>query len=214
MSVTTRLTILAAIFSGFITAVAPLVAVAAPSGASAVTVHAGEVLRGHFVQTRHMSGFAKPLISEGSFTIAPQYGLIWTVTKPLRSATVITEGGLVQSNNGVETLNLSARKMPFIAQLHDMIAGMLTGDVAAMQQKFTLTQQGTSQSWRIRLVPRKANDAMMPFKEIRARGDRFVEEVTMVRSDGDSDVLNFDAVTLSTTTLTAAERASFHLSAP
>ncbi|MGB8600657.1 MAG: LolA-related protein [Rhizomicrobium sp.] len=214
MSVTTRLTILAAVFGCFMIGGIAHAAAPAPSGASAVTVRAGEVLRGHFIQTRHMSGFAKPLKSEGSFTIAPQYGLIWTVTKPLRSATVITESGLVQSNNGVETLNLSARKMPFIAQLHDMIAGMLTGDVAAMQQKFTLTQQGTPQSWRIRLVPRKANDAMMPFKEIRAHGGRFVEEVTMVRSDGDSDVLSFDGVTLATTTLTAAERASFHLSAP
>lgn len=210
MSVRTKL-ILIALCTGLLPGIS---AAAAPTTAAAVTVHAGEVLRGHFVQTRHMNGFAKPLRSEGNFTIAPQYGLIWTVKKPLHSATVITKSGLVQSNDGVQTLNLSARKVPFIAQLHDMIAGMLTGDVAAMQKKFTLTQQGTADSWRIRLIPKQANDTMVPFREIRARGGRFVEEVTMLRSDGDSDVLTFDGVTLTTSALTSEEQAAMRISTP
>lgn len=189
-------------------------ATAAPITAAAVTVHAGEVLRGHFVQTRHMSGFTKPLKSEGTFTIAPQYGLIWAVNKPLRSATIITREGLVQSSGGVETLSLSARKIPFIAQLHDMIAGMLTGDIAAMQKRFILSHQGSSDNWRIRLTPRQTNDPMMPFREIRAHGGRFVEEVTMLRNDGDSDVLTFDTVTLTTTALTSAEQTALRVSAP
>jgi hypothetical protein len=190
------------------------VAATAQPGAAAVTVHSGEVLRGHFVQLRNMKGFEKPLKSEGDFIIAPQYGLIWNVAKPFRTATVITAVGLVQTSNGVETINLSARKMPFVAQLHDMIGGMLTGDLAALQKKFVVEQSGTPERWRIRLIPRKADDPLMPFSEIRAHGGRFVDEVTMVKTDGDADVLTFDSVTLSAATLSTSERVAFGLKMP
>lgn len=179
---------------------------AAATGPSAVTVHPGEVLRGQFVQVRTMKGFSKPLTSEGTFTIAPQYGLIWNGTKPFHTATVITAGGLVQSNNGVETLNLSARKLPFVSQLYGMIGGMLTGDMTQLQKSFTLEQSGTAEHWRIRMLPRQANDAHMPFTEIMAYGGRFVEGVKMVRTGGDADVLTFHNVTLSSSPLSAEER--------
>lgn len=182
---------------------------AAFAGQAAVTVRSGEVLRGQFVQVRTMKGFSKPLTSEGTFTIAPQYGLIWNSTKPFRTATVITAGGLVQSNNGVETLNLSARKMPFVSQLYGMIGGMLTGDLAQLQKSFTLEQSGTADHWRIRMLPRQANDARMPFTEITAYGGRFVEGVKMVKAGGDADVLTFHNVTVSSSPLTPEERASF-----
>lgn len=181
---------------------------AATPGAAAVSVKPGEVLRGNFVQLRIMQGFDKPLRSEGHFTVAPPDGLIWEVAKPFSIVTVITAKGLVQHSGGAETVNFSADKMPFVAQLFDMISSVLTGDRSALEKKFSVEQSGTPESWRIKLVPRKKTDPLMPFSEIRVAGDRFVKTVTMVRPNGDSDVLTFDGMTLTSGPLTPQERAA------
>lgn len=54
----------------------------------------------------------------------------------------------------------------------------------------------------------------MPFRQIRARGGRFVEEIVMIRMDGSSDTLQFDNVIVSRTALTAQERSNFALASP
>lgn len=176
-------------------------------------VRAGEVLRGRFVQVRQMKGFDRPLRSEGRFTIAPGYGLIWRVDRPFSTVTVITKAGLTQSTGGTRTTDLSARKMPFVAQLYDMIGGVLTGDIGALRKPFAVERETVSGGWRLRLVPKRA-DAMMPFREICVRGASTVDEVVMVKTDGDTDILTFSAVTVSRSAPTAEERTDFGKAVP
>ena len=100
--------------------------------AEPAALKAGDVLRGRFVQERHMQGFAKPIRSEGTFLVAPGRGLIWRAESPFAVTTVVTPSGLVQSVNGAETTRLAAARLPFLTRLYDMMGGALAGDWQAL----------------------------------------------------------------------------------
>jgi len=187
-------------------AVAPVMAMAAgPTQSIAV----GEVLRGRFVQERHLKGFNAPLRTEGHFVLAPGRGLIWRAEKPFAVTTVITANGLVQEVGGSETMRMPAARLPFLARLYDMLGGALAGDWRALDTDFIVTRTGDDRHWQVDLTPRKADDPIaMPFRAITAQGSRFVETVAMVKQDGDSDTLSFLDQALSSAPLTAEETAA------
>jgi hypothetical protein len=187
-------------------AVMPVVAMAAgPTQSIAV----GEVLRGRFVQERHLKGFNASLRTEGHFVLAPGRGLIWRAEKPFAVTTVITANGLVQEVGGSETMRMPSARLPFLSRLYDMLGGALAGDWRALETDFVVTRAGDDRHWQVDLAPRKADDPIaMPFHAITAQGSRFVETVAMVKPDCDSDTLSFLDQALSSAPLTVEETAA------
>jgi hypothetical protein len=166
----------------------------------------GEVLRGRFVQERHLAGFARVFRTEGRFVLAPGRGLIWQAETPFAVRTVITATGMTQRIGEEETLRLSAARIPFLARLSAMLAGTLTRDWSTMERDFVLSRSGDAAEWEVILTPRRAPDpATMPFERITVRGGRLVEWVEMARSGGDTDTVRFAEQTLSRGPLTAEE---------
>jgi hypothetical protein len=169
---------------------------------------ANEVLRGQFVQERHLKGFNAPLRTEGRFVLAPGHGLIWQAEKPFAVDTVITPAGLAQQVNGTQTLRLESSKLPFLARLYDMLGGALAGNWGKLESDFTVSRSGDAQNWRVTMLPRKADDIAMPFRSIAVTGSRFVDTVVLAKPDGDSDVLTFLDQSVSSAPLSAAETAA------
>ena len=152
----------------------------------------GEVLRGRFVQERHLSGFSSVLRTEGHFVLAPGQGLIWQAETPFAVRTVITQAGLTQRIGEEETLRLSTDRIPFLARLSDMLTGTLAHDWRAMEQDFIPAWSGDVVAWRVVLTPRRPPELVgMPFERIIVAGGRLVETVEMLRPGGDSDVVHF-----------------------
>jgi Outer membrane lipoprotein carrier protein LolA-like len=167
---------------------ASMVRAAAPV-AGMTPVRQGEVLRGRFKQIRELKGFDAPLQSNGSFVVAPGRGLIWRVEAPFPMATIMSASGLLQDVNGKEAMRVPANKMPFIAKLYDMLGGALSGDLEALSSSFVITREAEAKGWRFRMVPKNAGDPNMPLKSIVVRGQAFVEEVQMVKDNGDKELL-------------------------
>jgi hypothetical protein len=193
-----------------------LLMIVAPFGAAwsagpSQTLDAGQILRGRFVQERHLKGFNAPLRTEGNFVLAPGKGLIWQAETPFAVTTVVTAGGLVQAVGGTETMRLPAARLPFLSHLYDMLSGVLGGDWQALETDFTATRSGDARAWTMALVPRQAADALaMPFSAITAKGGRFLDEVVLAKADAeDFDRLSFREQTLSAGPLSAAEGAAF-----
>jgi hypothetical protein len=174
----------------------------------------GQVLRGQFVQERHLQGFENPLRSEGRLVLAPGHGLIWQTEKPFTITTVITAAGLAQEVNGNQTLKLEAAKLPFLNQLYDMLSGALTGDWAKLEAGFAVTRSGDDRHWQVALRPRKTDDPSMPFKALDITGSEFVDEILLTKPDGDFDKLSFHDQAISDQPLTEAEAAAFAATAP
>ncbi len=151
----------------------------------------GQILRGRFVQERHLAGFAAPLKSEGRFLLAPGRGLIWSVEKPFAVTTVISPGGLIQEMQGNETMRLPAARLPALAKLYGMLGGALTDDWRGLETVFDVVRDGGPDAWRMILTPKRSDDPAMPFRAIALRGGRFVDEVELRKPDQDRDRLLF-----------------------
>lgn len=176
----------------------------ATANAEPAMLRDGDVLRGHFVQERHLVGFAQPIRSEGSFLIAPGRGLIWRAETPFPVTTVVTPAGLEQSVDGTTTTRLAAARIPFLSRLYDMMAGALGGDWRPLEANFAVTRTPDH----IRLSPRAADDPVaQQISAISARLGRFVEEVEISKPSGDSDRLVFSNQVLNTQPLSPAEAA-------
>ena len=85
-------------------ALAAWVGIGAPAAqAQSLGLAGGEVLRGRFTQQRFLQGFNAPLISSGSFIVAPGRGIVWRGEAPFAIVTVMGPGGLVQRVAGGAT---------------------------------------------------------------------------------------------------------------
>jgi hypothetical protein len=170
----------------------------------------GMILRGAFVQERHLKRFNAPLRSEGHFVLVSGRGLIWQVEQPFAITTIITAKGLVQQVDGNETMRLDSAGLPFLSRLYDMLGGALGGDWGALQKDFVVERSGDEAHWQVQLAPKQHGDGLStPFSSIAAQGGAFVDKIMLVKPDGDEDELDFADQAVSNKTLSASENAVF-----
>lgn len=192
---------LAWVISCFAFAGLPALAASAPQ-----SVTSNQMLRGHFSQERQMTGFAKPLKSEGSFALLPGRGLIWRNEKPFVNTTVISSGGIVQLAGTQETMRLNATRVPGLAQLYLVLSAALSGETAPLKKSFAVERNESPSGWEVSLKP--LNPALQAqIKMLVLKGDRYVESVEIDRASGDSDHITFSAHSVTKPELTAEESA-------
>jgi Outer membrane lipoprotein carrier protein LolA-like len=179
--------------------------------AQPAVLKSGDVLRGRFVQERHLSGFATPIRSEGSFVLSPGEGLIWRVEKPLATTTVVTPAGLVQlASDGREMTRLPAARAPFLARLFDLLNAVLQGNPAELEQVFTVTRRSEGAHEHLQLMPRRPEDiATSRIQSIAVTLGRFAEDVEIRRADDDFDRLSFTGQAVTPAPLTDEEAKLF-----
>ncbi len=165
-----------------------------------ITVAAGEVLRGRFVQERALAGFDAPLRSEGRFAFSAERGLIWRTEKPFSIVAAISSAGLIQLSGGTQVLGLPAR-----ARMFDLIRGALIGDWRALEEQFSVRKHAGGDGWRVTLEPRTPSAA--PFESVEIAGGRFAERIEIRKPGGDVDRLRFSQQALSNVPFTPDELA-------
>jgi hypothetical protein len=165
---------------------------AQPRAAEPRILTAGEILRGRFMLERRLAGFDKPLRSEGTFSLIPGRGLIWHAQKPFESTTVITAAGISLGADGLETVRLSASRIPGIAHLYEILEDAVSGNVGSLQEDFSVARSSDADGWRLMLTPRRPDiPAMSQIGHLTITGHRFVEHVDIERTGGDIDHLMF-----------------------
>ncbi len=178
------------LFAVFGAVFVPICAFAAAFGPTE-QLHKGEVLRGRFVQEHYMEGIEKPLKSEGHFVIAPPYGVIWAIEKPMPLTVTATKEGSLQRIGNVMLMRQSTEKFPYIGHITDMLGKALGGNLEALSVDFVMKKDGNPKQWRVKLTPRTQAKKGFPFQSITAKGSRFVEEAVLIRPSGFSDVFVF-----------------------
>lgn len=149
----------------------------------------GDVLRGKFVQERHLEGFGTPLQTTGQFLLAPDKGLIWQAEQPFATITVMTTQGILQVSDDIETMNLPTSQVPILAQLYDTLGAALAGDLKALERNFQVERRTDAGGWHLVLKPHGGGSVAL--QEIRIDGNRFVEHVNVLKGGGDRDSLTF-----------------------
>ena len=149
-----------------------------------------EVLRGNFAQSKQIEGFSKPLLSSGDFIVSRERGVLWRTAKPFPSVLKLTRDEIVASQGNAVTFRLSADSEPSVRIINGMMISLLNGDVAGLDQQFTMSGTTTAGAWSLDLKPKQAAFAKL-IRAIALKGDAHVREIAIDEANGDNTQIRF-----------------------
>lgn len=165
---------------------------------------ASMVVRGQFVQEKHLRALAQPLTSTGHFVLAREQGLLWLLEQPLAQDYRIGAAGIARRT----PLGWQAqRQQAHGSQQQRLFLAVLQGDSDALQRDFALELQGQADAWQLRLIPRSSLLQQI-FSHIEIRGGALVEEIVLHESQGDHTRLRLSG-SQTAAELSDAERHAF-----
>nr|WP_314876726.1 outer membrane lipoprotein carrier protein LolA [uncultured Pseudomonas sp.] len=157
------------------------------------------VVKGPFIQEKHLRALPQPLLSKGQFVLAREHGLLWLLQTPLRQDYRIDANGIARRDpNGWQYLpSVNAN-----AQQNRLFFAVLQGDSEGLKRDFDLQLTGSAGQWQLQLTPRSLLLKQI-FNRIDISGGQFVERIQLSETQGDSTVLRMTdshgAATLSDT---------------
>jgi len=143
------------------------------------------VVKGPFIQEKHLRALPQPLLSEGEFVLARDHGLLWMLHTPLRQDYRIDAQGIARRDpSGWQVLPSRSAG----AQQNQLFFAVLQGDSTGLQRDFELALSGDATQWQLRLTPRSLLLKQI-FSRIDISGGRFVQRIELSETQGDSTVL-------------------------
>jgi len=156
-----------------------------------------QVLQGRFIHSKHLSEIPQPLTATGEFTFARNLGVYWHTQQPFDSVFVLTQQGIVQRDEGAETLRLSADEQPAVRVIANIFLALFTLDVATLSASFDLYGQapsaGPNSRWIVGLKPRSGAVASV-FQQALISGGKDVEQVVLTDKHGDRTVIDLQNI--------------------
>jgi hypothetical protein len=176
--------------------------------APARTLANAKVLTGRFVHQKHLAEVSQPLVANGEFTYARGLGVYWHTQQPFDSVFLLTQSGIVQRDEGAETIRLSAHDQPAVRVIADIFLALFTLDVASLSSSFDLFGKSQGERWIVGLRPKSASIGSV-FKQATITGAKDVEQVVLVDAHGDRTVIDLKDIQYSDAAPSAAVVALF-----
>ncbi len=147
-----------------------------------------EVVRGSFIQEKHLRALPQPLTSRGTFVLAKDHGLLWLLQRPLQQDYRIDAQGIARrSEHGWQFV----AQQSATAQQNRLFLAVLKGDSSGLRQDFELSLSGTAEDWQLDLTPRSVLLKQV-FKAIVINGGELVQRIELQETQGDSTVLRLE----------------------
>lgn len=164
-----------------------------------------QVVRGDFIQDKHLRSLPQPLRSRGSFTLATGKGLLWRALTPIALDMRITAQGIARREPDGTWRALPARGTG--DRESKLFLAVLAGDTKGLQDNFDITIEGEARAWTLTLVPRSRLLKQI-FDRIHISGGQLVDTIELIETQGDRSVLRMvDAQ--ADTQLTVEEQRAF-----
>ncbi|MDM1696707.1 outer membrane lipoprotein carrier protein LolA [Thiopseudomonas alkaliphila] len=146
------------------------------------------VIQGELLQKKLVAGLPMPLVSEGKFTLAQSYGLLWQLETPFVQRYRINQQGVAlwQTDHWQLQTHQGASQ-----QQNRLLLAVLAGDYVQLSNDFELSVSGTADQWQLLLIP-KTVILKKIFSQIRIQGGEFVNQVRISEVTGDVTELNFN----------------------
>ena len=143
------------------------------------------VVKGPFIQEKHLRALPQPLLSKGQFVLAREHGLLWLLQTPLRQDYRIDANGIARRDpSGWQRLPSASAG----AEQNRLFLAVLQGDSSGLQRDFDLQLQGTPDHWTLTLTPRSLLLKQV-FKQINIEGGELVQRIELQEAQGDSTQL-------------------------
>lgn len=176
--------------------------------ATAGSLKDAKVVRGRFVQRRHLADLAQPLESSGSFLFARGAGIEWHTEQPFDSQFLLTDAGITQRDEGGVSLRIEASDQPALAVVSRVFFALFALDLDALSHDFELYGEPRGTGWVLGLKPR-ANALGSVFRQALVSGDASVARVVLEDGNGDASEIELRNVQYDHAGLTAEERRRF-----
>lgn len=143
------------------------------------------VVRGDFIQEKHLRALPQPLTSRGQFVLARDHGLLWLLQQPIRQDYRITAQGIARrSEQGWQAVDPQGSS----ARQNQLFLAVLSGDTQALQRDFQLELSGEATAWRLQLTPRSALLKQI-FADINIQGGETVTQIELHEAQGDRTLI-------------------------
>jgi hypothetical protein len=167
-----------------------------------------KVIRGKFVQRRHLAGLAQPLESSGRFLFAREAGVEWHTEQPFDSVFVLTESGITQRDEGGPPLRIAAADQPALAVLSRVFFALFALDLDVLSRDFQLFGERRGTGWVLGLRPRTAALGGV-FRQAIVSGGASVERVVLEDGNGDRSEIDLREVQYDRSGMNEEERRRF-----
>jgi hypothetical protein len=173
---------------------APIAAVARPASAMLVGEIAARlaregVIRADFVQTQTLAAMKQPLVSTGSMLLDRTTGVVWRVETPYKAVYVMTDAGVREIGANGQPVRAGAGGRG-VAQVSQMMRGMLSGDLSALYTQFDVDATGTPDQWRMILRPNQPQIAQA-IRELQMSGGASLNSLVIAFANGNVTKLEF-----------------------
>ncbi len=165
------------------------------------------VVRADVTQEKTLAILSRPMRSQGRLLFSHEHGLYWAMHSPIASETIMTRDALLSITDGQRRV-MTVAEQPALAAVGNIFFPVLSGDLAALHNAFTLTTEGDAQGWSLILVPR--NEPLSRFiASITLNGNTDLERMELIDLKGDSTRMQFANVQRTPPSLSADEQAHF-----
>jgi len=141
----------------------------------------GNVIRGHFQQSKDHAGLPMPLLSEGEFIFWRGHGVHWATESPVQQTIVYRSDKTLQSSDdSTEVRELRGRNERAFRRI---LLDIFSFDEAQLRRQFKLKWTVDEQRWQLRLRP-KTWTLKRALQEVNLSGGEFVDSLRIVDAQG------------------------------
>ncbi|MBB1518144.1 outer membrane lipoprotein carrier protein LolA [Aquipseudomonas guryensis] len=162
------------------------------------------VVRGPFIQEKHLRALPQPLTSQGEFVLSRDAGLLWQLRSPLTQDYRIDAAGIARRTPQGWQLQPG---QDVAAQQSRLFLAVLKGDHSGLARDFELQLSGSSAAWQLTLIPHSLLLKQI-FSSIRIDGGALVERIELHETQGDRTLMRMPQ-SQAGDALSAQERAAF-----
>jgi hypothetical protein len=166
-----------------------------------------QLMRGKFVFKKYLPEIPKPIVSHGTFVFVKELGVDWHTREPFDSDFVLTLQGMRQIDAGKTTMQMNASEQPAVRIIAQIFLSLLSLDVQALQNSFSLYGVQQGRQWQVGLKPTVPAIANV-FRDAIVNGAAQVDTLTLHDANGDRTEIEFSDVQYQTQ-ITAEERGVF-----
>lgn len=167
-----------------------------------------KVLCGRFDQSKQLTGFKKPLLSNGRFCVVAGKGVLWRTLQPFPSTLRLTRDEIVHMQGERVALRLDAKQEPTVRVINNVLFSLLSGDLAQLETLFDVDGSIKDKSWNVVLKAREAGLAKVIGGAV-LEGGAYVKSITLSEAGGDSTHIIFSAMQAGDAAMNAEEAKLF-----
>lgn len=162
------------------------------------------VVRGPFIQEKHLRALPQPLTSSGEFVLAADAGLLWKLQKPLQQEYRIDANGIAKRT--ADGWQMQPGR-DVAAQQSKLFLDVLKGNHSGLARDFDLQLSGDAKTWALALTPTSLLLKQV-FSRIDISGGELVERIELHETQGDRTLMRMPA-SVAGDTLSDEERSDF-----